>query len=82
MLRQVVEELSVSQIIDATAPLLRNREAVDGLIWRLARRPQDGIHVAGDFWLIKIPATPQSSMITVLYTYDVNQVNIVAIKIV
>jgi hypothetical protein len=57
-------------------------EEIRGVEWNLVRSPEKGDQVAPDVYLfINTKRRPNASLITVLYTYNDNEVNVLRIWI-
>ena len=85
-LRTICEDKSVSQTIDEAIKLSpRIEEAFDGLKWRLAREPENGVKLQGtnpEKYLFKItPLIKNIPSITVLYEFNNHTVTILSIRI-
>lgn len=80
-LRTICENKLVSQKIDEAIKLFpRIEEAFEGLKWRLAREPENGIKILGtnpEKYLFKItPSRNNIPSITILYEFDNHKVTI------
>lgn len=87
-LRTIIEEVSVQALIDkAAGKYPRIGEIFRGLTWRMSREPESG-HVVPRYnpsvSLIKIDPDINLQLpgITALYTYNDDEVNILAVRIV
>jgi len=82
MYRTIKEENIVeTRVNSAKTKYSRFEDAFDALKWILARKPENGIKIDNKF-LYKQNGQIDSSVpeITVLYTYNENEVNILEIK--
>jgi hypothetical protein len=83
--RTIVEEIVVTEKIDAVLPNIpRLEEVIDGLKWRLSREPERGYSLPGENppkYLYKIdPPATNFPMVTVLYEFDENEVHVLDIR--
>lgn len=81
--RQVVEEDDVSALVDgARTTYTRVGDVYDAVVWRLARAPQSGTLIRDGYWILKTPEwrIPGVPVITVLYTFNDDQVVIEGIR--
>jgi hypothetical protein len=84
-MRTVVEEHDVESTVDsAVEKHPRVGAAFDGLVWRIARRPEDGIKLQDGLLVYKQPGIPRQEIpaIRVLYRYSDSTVNILDIDFV
>jgi hypothetical protein len=82
-MRTVVTESRVSALLDTTSLIYpRIQEQYEALEWKLARKPEGGVPLK-DHWIYR-QGRVRSDMpeLTVLYTYDIDTVNIISIRVV
>ena len=82
--RDVAESDSVASVIDKSRKKYpRAEELFSGLQWVLARDPHRGVQVSNPYWLIKTADSnaPGVPVITALYRFDDDRVEIEAIRI-
>ena len=82
IMRTVREEDNVASRLDSQQHS-RAAEVWDGLKWILGRHPENGEAINDDFYLMKSADMGDSviPIITALYTYDANEVQVLDIRI-
>lgn len=75
--REVVLSHEARKVVEQESSLhQRLEEAFMGLEWRVSHSPQDGEHVSGNYWVIRLDPTRSLPGIALLYSFDDTQVHI------
>lgn len=83
-MREVIQERNVSQEIDdACKEYPRLPDAISGLEWRLAHRPEEGVNRTHCYYVYRQSGFPNLNIpdVTVIYRYEGEAINIVRIRI-
>jgi hypothetical protein len=78
----ILDEHAQKAIDEAIAEHARIEEEILGVEWVLVRSPEEGDQVGPDVYLyINTRRRPNASLVTVLYTYNENEVNVLRVWI-
>jgi len=81
--RTWIVESHAQAVIDASVAVNPQMEdEINGVEWMLIRNPGRGVQIAPDVYLdVNNPVSPNASLITTMYTYNEDEVNVLRIWI-